>query len=178
MSGFRFARPSRPGLVVSVLGFGAVAVIALIGLLAARATFSQQAEIADMQALIAREAASSRTGATTGGLTDDAFFTSETPQLAQAMMQTDLQNLADTLGISVEVIRTDQIEQIDGFIRLNLTISGTAPETELGAFLHGIAALEPIVLVDEVTLRPARVTRTSTVRRVSYQLQLYGLSKR
>ena len=178
MSGFRFARPTRPARFVMLLGYGIVGLIALLGLWAVSATAAYRAEMDDMQAVIARAAAVTEGSTVAGDLANDAFYTGDTPQLAQAILQTNLQNLAEAHSIAVEVIRTDQIEQIDGYVRLNLTVNGAAPETELAAFLHGLAALEPIVLIKELTLRRARATRSNAQRRVSFQLQLYGMAQR
>lgn len=178
MSGFRFAKPSRPKAVVMALGYGVVVLIGLLGVWAMNATQARQAEMVDMNAVIARAAAVSQDGAMTGGLSDDAFHVGDTPQLAQAILQTNLQELADVHSIAVDVIRTDQIEQIDGYVRLNLTVNGTAPETELPTFLHGLASLEPIVFIEEISLRRARATRSNAIRRISFQLQLYGLAQR
>ena len=180
MSDFRFSKPALPKRIVTLLGIGGVSLVALIGFWAFVASGAKRAEMTDMLGLIARTGGMTNSdGAVTGGLTDDAFYVGDTPQLAQAILQTNLQNLADQHAIAVEVIRTDQIEQIDGFLRLNLTLNGVAPEAELAPFLHGLAALEPIVLVEALNLRRARATaRTDTRRRIAFQLQLYGLAQR
>ena len=75
-------------------------------------------------------------------------------------MQTNLQELAQSFDIQIEVIRADEIEQIDGFVRLNLTLNGVAPEQRLGEFLHGIGTLEPMVIVEQLNLRRARTSRS------------------
>ena len=114
------------------------------------------------------------TGTAPGGLSDEAFFPGETPQLAQVALQTSLQTLAEQNRIDIEMIRADEIEQIDGVVRLNLAINGIAPEVELGAFLHGLASMKPIVIVEDLKLRPARTSRTNPERRITFQARLYG----
>ncbi|PJI84917.1 type II secretion system (T2SS) protein M subtype b [Yoonia maricola] len=176
MSSFRFIQPALPRRMVLGAGCGVIALLTLAGFGLVAAAQNQRDEIADLNATIARAEAAGPT--TTTGLPDSAFYTGDTPQLAQAVLQSNLQSLAQAHSINIEVMRADQIDQIDGFVRLNMTLNGVAPETELGAFLHGLAVLEPIVVINEISLRRARQMRRNTERRVSFQLQLYGLSQR
>jgi hypothetical protein len=178
MSDFRFRQPALPRRIILFAGYGLVALIGLIGLVLMSGASARKSEIAEMRTVIARADAMMQGSENGNGLADSAFYTGDTPQLAQAILQTNLQNLAEAHDILIEVIRTDQIEQIDGFVRLNLTVNGVAPESELGAYLHGLSALEPIVVIEQISLRRARATRSSPERRVSFQLQLYGLSQR
>jgi hypothetical protein len=178
MSAFRFTKPTLPRRMVLFAGYGLVAVITLIGVILLSGTSARNERIAEMEAVIARADAAGQNGPTGTGLPPSAFHTGDTPQLAQALLQTNLQNLAETESIDIDVIRTEQIEQIDGFVRLNLTVNGVAPETELGTFLHGLSVLEPIVVVEQIALRRARSTRTNPQRRISFQIQLYGVSER
>ncbi|MEM9974765.1 MAG: GspMb/PilO family protein [Pseudomonadota bacterium] len=175
MSTFHFATPDLPRKV----GLGAVCAVALaLGLLAlflVSAAGERRASVADKQGLIARADAMG-TGAAIG-LSGDNFFTGDTPQLAQAALQTSLQGLADAHRIDVEMIRADEIEQIDGLVRLNLTINGVAPEIELGSFLHGLAAMTPIVIVEDLSLRPARASRSNPERRIAFSASLYGAQR-
>lgn len=176
MSGFRFLQPALPRRIVWIVGYGLIAVITLIGFVLVAGADARNEQIADLRNVIERSAAV--TGSNSAGLPPSAFYVGDTPQLAQAVLQTNLQSLADTHRIQIDVIRADQIDQIDGFVRLNLTLSGVAPETELGSFLHGLSALEPIVVLNEISLRRARDSRRDTPRRVSFEMQLYGLSQR
>lgn len=178
MSAFRFIKPALPRRIVLVTGYGLVAVITLIGAILLSGASARNERIADMNAVIARADAAAQAGDTGTGLDASAFYSGDTPQLAQALLQTNLQTLAETESINIDVIRTEQIEQVDGFVRLNLTLNGVAPETELGTFLHGLSELEPIVVIEEIALRRARSSRSDTQRRVSFQIQLYGVSER
>ena len=176
MRAFHFYRPDLPRRVLLACGFAVAVALALMALALVAGHDDRKAEIAEMEALIARaDAAGSSGGA---GLPPAAFYKGDTPQLAQAALQTDLQALAETHSIEIEVIRADQIEQIDGFVRLNLTLNGVAPEVELGRFLHGLAAMEPIVVVEQLTLRRARTSRSDAERRVTFQAELFGLANR
>jgi Type II secretion system (T2SS), protein M subtype b len=174
MTGFQFAQPGLPRRVVLGAGYGLAGLCALLALLLISGHDNRRAAIAEMEAVIARADDAGPGGA--AGLAATAFYTGETPQLAQAALQTDLQALAETHSIEIEVIRADQIEQIDGYIRLNLTLNGLAPETELGRFLHGLAAMEPIVVVEQLTLRRARTSRSEAERKIGFQAQLFGLA--
>lgn len=176
MSGFYFAKPDLPRRVVLTAAYGFAGICTLLALALIAGHDDRRAAIAEMEAVIARAAG---TGAEGGkNLPPAAFYTGETPQLAQAALQTDLQTLAETHSIEIEVIRADQIEQIDGFIRLNLTLNGVAPEAELGRFLHGLAAMEPIVVVEQLALRRARSSRSDAERKISFQTELFGLANR
>jgi len=176
MSAFRFLKPALPQRIVLLSGYALIGVIALIGLALMSGADGRKSQMAEMQQVIAR--AAQVTESTTVGLPDTAFYTGETPQLAQAVLQSNLQALAEANRISIDVMRADQIDQIDGFVRLNLTLTGVAPEPDLGGFLHGLAVLEPIVVISEISLRRARENRRNAQRRVSFQVQLYGLAQR
>ena len=175
MSTFHFANPDLPGKVSLAAGGLVAGIFVLFGLLMFSAANDRAGAIADKQTTIARAAA--LTGSLSGGLSDDAFFPGETPQLAQAAVQTSLQALAQAHRIDIEMIRADEIEQIDGVVRLNLAINGIAPEVELGAFLYGLASMNPIVVIEDLTLRPARTSRTNPERRIAFQASLYGTQK-
>jgi len=175
MSKFHFTNPDLPRQVSLVAGSGVAAVLVLVGLLMVSASNARLDGIADKTALIDR--ASTLTGNAGGGLSNDAFFPGATPQLAQAAVQTSLQALAETHRIAIETIRADEIEQIDGVVRLNLSVNGIAPEAELGAFLHGLAAMTPIVVVEDLSLRAARTSRTNPERRIAFQASLYGTQR-
>ena len=176
MSSFRFVQPALPRRIVLGVGCGLIALLTLLGFGLVAAAQNQRAQIADLNATIAR--AEALGSASTKGLPDTAFYTGDTPQLAQAVLQSNLQSLAQAHRINIDVMRADQINQIDGFVRLNLTLNGVAPETELGALLHGLSVLEPIVAINQLSLRRARESRRNAQRRVSFQIQLYGLSQR
>lgn len=176
MSAFRFLQPTLPRRIVWIVGYGLIALVALIGLVLIAGADGRNNQIADLQDVIAR--AETLSGTNGAGLPPTAFHVGDTPQLAQAVLQTNLQSLADRHRILIDVIRADQIDQIDGFVRLNLTLSGVAPETELGSFLHGLSALEPIVVLKEIALRRARDNRRDGPRQISFEMELYGLSQR
>lgn len=176
MSDFKFIKPSLPRRILFVTGLGVAVILALVGAVLWSGSFARQAAIADMEATVARAARLASTSA--DGLGSDGYYTGDTPQLAQAALQTTLQELAEGFGIQIEVIRADEIEQIDNVVRLNLTVNGVAPEAELGAFLHGLGTLRPIVIVEQLNMRRARTSRSDPVRKVSFQTQLYGMAER
>jgi len=176
MSDFKFVRPAQPRRILYVTGIGLAAILALIGAVLWSGASARQSLIADMKATVARAAAMDSAAAS--GLGPDAYYTGDTPQLAQAALQTTLQQLAEGFGIQIEVIRADEIEQIDNVVRLNLTLNGVAPEAELGAFLHGLGTLKPRVIVEQLNMRRARTSRSDPARKVSFQTQLYGMAER
>lgn len=175
MSTFHFANPELPQKLTLSLIYGATGFVLLMGLLMFSNASNRLASVADKSDMIARSEA--RAGSLSGGLSDDAFFPGETPQLAQAAVQTNLQALAQSHRINIDMIRADEIEQIDGIIRLNLSIKGVAPEAELAAFLYGLASMNPIVVIEDLKLRPARTSRSNPERRISFQTSLYGAQK-
>ena len=175
MSTFHFAKPDLPRQVGTTALVGGVGLMSLIAVTIVGLANDRRAAIADKQALITRAETLGTDSAR--GLSNDAFFSGDTPQLAQAALQTDLQALAESHRIDVEMIRADEIEQIDGLVRLNLTINGVAPEVELGSFLTGLATMEPIVIVEDLSLRPARTSRTNPERRIAFTASLYGAQR-
>lgn len=175
MSTFHFANPDLPRKVSLATGGLVAGALVFFGLLMVSASSDRLGSISDKKATIARAATLS--SSLSGGLSDDAFFPGETPQLAQAAVQTSLQALAQAHRIDIEMIRADEIEQIDGVVRLNLAVNGIAPETELGAFLYGLASMNPIVVIEDLKLRPARTSRTNPERRIAFQASLYGTQK-
>lgn len=175
MSTFHFANPDLPRKVSLMAGGVVAGAFVLFGVLMFGAANDRTGSITDKQSVIAR--AATLTNGLSNGLSDDAFFPGETPQLAQAAVQTSLQALAQAHRIDIEMIRADEIEQIDGVVRLNLAINGIAPEVELGAFLYGLASMNPIVVIEDLTLRPARTSRTNPERRIAFQAGLYGTQK-
>lgn len=175
MSAFHFANPELPRRVSSIVGGVLAGGFVLVGLIIFAAANDRMSSISDKQNTIAR--ASALSSSLSSGLSNDAFFPGETPQLAQAAVQTSLQALAQAHRIDIEMIRADEIEQIDGVVRLNLAINGIAPEVELGAFLYGLASMNPIVVIEDLTLRSARTSRTNPERRIAFQAGLYGTQK-
>ena len=175
MSTFHFAKPDLPRKVGLGAGIAVAAALTLFGFLMLGAANDRLSSIEDKKMTVARADAVS--GRIASGLSDDAYFKGETPQLAQTAVQTSLQALAQAHRIDIEMIRADEIEQIDGIVRLNLAINGIAPEVELGAFLYGLASMNPIVVVEDLTLRPARTSRTNPERRISFQASLYGTQR-
>lgn len=176
MSDFNFAKPDLPRRVALGTGYGLAGLFTLVALMLIAGHDDRRASIAEMEAVVARVEGEGADGG--AALGPAAFYTGETPQLAQAALQTDLQSLAEANSVEIEVIRADQIEQIDGFVRLNLTLNGIAPEAELGRFLHGLAAMEPIVVVEQLSLRRARSSRSEAERNVAFQAQVFGLASR
>jgi hypothetical protein len=176
MTAFHFSDPGLPRRVALGAVYGVAGLCTLLALSLIAGHNDRRAVIAEMKDVVARAEGIESSGGT--GLPPQAFYTGETPQLAQAALQTDLQALAEIHSIEIEVIRADQIEQIDGFVRLNLTLNGVAPEAELGRFLHGLAALSPIVVIEDLSLRRVRTTRTDADRKIAFQAELFGLAGR
>ncbi len=172
MSEFRFKNPAAPrrtlGLLVAAGTLGLVILIAMT-ILGAQA---RQARMDDLRAVVLRAQA---TEAATPAVSADRYYGGDTPQLAQVAMQTDMQAIAETFDIALEVIRADDIEQADGKIRLGLVLNGAVPEANLGGFLAAIGNHERLVILDELSLRAARSTRRNQAqRRIAFQIRLYG----
>ena len=175
MSDFRFAKSTLPRQTVLFCGYGIVVGVGIVGLMFAIGNDARKSRIADMHAQIAN-AQNLTTFTPNEDFISYTYYTGETPQLAQISLQRNLQELADAHNVAIEVISPEQIEVVGNSRQLNLTLSGAAPEEDLGAFLHGLATLEPLVAVKALSLRRARATRGNNANRVAFQAQLYGLS--
>lgn len=177
MSAFVFQKPNAVrrfgvGLIVAACILCIVAAAAFANLVTQR--YARIVELNDTVAQAARLAISDARASTAFTL-----YESETPQLSQAEMQSNMQELAQAHRVSLEVIRADQIEPLPGNVRLVLTLIGVVPEEQLGAYLVSIANHEPMIVVDSISLRRARTTnRALGERPLSIQLQLSGFATR
>lgn len=180
MSDFRFARPDHPRRAVLLAGAALVGAGLIVAWAAASGARTTLTDIVALQETVARAEAQRdvSAGERSGASAEALFYAGDTPQLAQAALQTDLQALAEAHDIAVEVMRADQIEQVDGLVRLNLSMTATVPEAQLGTFLQAVAARSPILVVEDVNLRRARATRRNDDRRVAMQMQLFGVLRR
>ena len=174
MSEFRFQDPSASrGALHALTGVAAILILLTVWGIWSHVADSKS-RIADDRDLIARAEA---TTASISGLPEDAFYRADTPQLAQAQMQTDLQELAQTHRIGLEVIRADGIEQSGGLIEIGLVLNGVVPEDALGAFLHDLSTAKPVITVQELNLRRARLSNRQAQRRlISFQLKTVGFT--
>jgi len=175
MNSFTFHNPTLVRRVGTLLIMGcaaALVVIALIMVLVARNNYNG---ISDQLETIARaERATTAEGRPASGTP---FYIADTPQLAQSQMQTEMQALAQQNQVQLEVIRAEQIEPINGALRMSLTLNGVVLESQLGAFLNSIAAHEPMIVVESVSLRRARSTnRTIDNRPLAIRMKLSGFT--
>ncbi len=175
MNAFMF----RNRAAVRRMGYGivvgtSVALMVVTGLVW-RTAQNKLDDIAALEATITRaQQVQART--TTQG-TGVSFYESDTPQLAQSQMQSDMQALADENSVRLEVIRADQIEQVGSQVRMALTLNGVVPENQLGGYLRGLADHEPMIVVDTVNLRRARSSgRGNDERLLAIQLKLSGFA--
>ena len=174
MTQFTPTRPDHLRRVPQAVAMSIAAVAAGALWIALGAVSDLRGEIADIEALDARVAALPAEGPSDA---DRSLHAAETPQLAQAQVQAAVQALAETHAAEIDVIRAEDIVEVDGFARLNLTLGGTVPERALGAFLAGLDALEPAVLTEELTLRRTRTARGEADRRVAFQMRVHGLAR-
>jgi hypothetical protein len=153
---------------------GALGVVAACGVAFALVSNArdQQAETRDMKDLIGRASVLE----TSAAPETDLYFQAQTPQLAQADLQTALQSIARSHGAEIDVTQTQDVVRVDGLVHLNLTINGTVPDANLGAFLAALDAARPVILVDELSLRRTRGTRSDAPRQVAFQFSLHGVS--
>lgn len=175
MSEFVFQNPSAVRRVGTTLVIGASVIIVLAALLVWSFVTQRFDNIADLNATIAR--AEQLSAASQSNSAQISFYQSETPQLSQSQMQSDMQDLAQQYQVRLDVIRADQIEQIAGNVRMALTLNGVVPENQLGGYLQNLAAHDPMIVVDSINLRRARSTRTAPDERpLAIQLKLSGFS--
>jgi replicative DNA helicase len=175
MSEFIFQNPA------AVRRFGSGLVIATSVVLICLALFvwsfvaQRYADVADLRSTIARSEQIS--AAAQSNSAQISFYQSDTPQLSQSQMQSDMQELAQEYQLILEVIRADQIEPLEGNVRMALTLNGVVPESQLGGYLQSLANHDPMIIVDSINLRRARSTnRNADERPLAIQLKLSGFS--
>lgn len=175
MSEFVFQNPAAVRRVGTTLILGVSALVICIALFIWSFIGHRYENIDELNATIAR--AEQLSLASQSNSAQISFYQSETPQLSQSEMQSDMQDLAQQYRVRLEVIRADQIEQIAGNVRMALTLNGVVPEEQLGGYLQNLAAHEPMIIVDSINLRRARSTRNGPDERpLAIQLKLSGFS--
>ncbi|MEM9797761.1 MAG: GspMb/PilO family protein [Pseudomonadota bacterium] len=162
----------RQGLLVA-----SGVILALIVMLAWMKVAGQRSEMAELRGYVAM--AETRME---GAIAPEAaqFYSGATLQLAQTEVQTDLQEIAGGHGSRIETVRTDQIEEKGGNIRLGLIVNGVVPEAAVGAFLAEIAGHQPALIVEDLALRRARSSGIGQrdQRMISFQMTLSGYATR
>ena len=177
MSEFIFQKPNAVRRFGTGLIILACIVLIALAVMIANTVIARYDRIAELNDTIAR--AERMSASTSQTDTEFSLYQNETPQLSQAEMQSDMQDLAEANQVRLEVIRADQIEPLPGNVRLILTLNGVVPEENHGAYLISIADHDPMIGVDSVDLRRARTTnRAMGERPLAIQLQLSGFSTR
>ncbi|MEM8537908.1 MAG: GspMb/PilO family protein [Pseudomonadota bacterium] len=154
MDSFTFHNPTLVRRVGTTLVVGTSILLVIFAVILANIARSNYADISAQQETILR--AERLVSDDNQPSTAKTFYIADTPQLAQSQMQTDMQALAQQNQVDLEVIRAEQIEQINGALRLSLTFNGVVFESQLGAFLASIAAHEPMIVVENISIRRAR----------------------
>ncbi len=175
MNAFAFRDAAAVRQMGSALVIGTCLALMAVSALVWSIAQKRAEDIAALEDMVARaEQLSTRPTAPGPGIS---VYQSDTPQLAQSQMQSDMQELAEEFDLRLEVIRADQIEQLGAQVRMALTLNGVVPEAQLGGYLQGLSQHEPIVIVDSINLRRARsTTRGSDERLLSIQLKLHGFA--
>ncbi len=174
MTAFRTRDPKAPTRALAFAGGGLVALGVLGAAMLTGAAQDRRADTIEMRDIVSL---ASQDTPETDPQNADLFYADDTPQLAQAALQANLQTLAQNHGAEIDVMRAEEVARIDGLIRLPMTLSGTVPEGELGAFLAQLDTARPAVVVEEVNLRRTRAARGATGRQVAFQFRLHGLSR-
>lgn len=175
MSVFIFRDPVAPRRFGTSVLFGVSVLLICVSALIWSISARNYAAIADLQSTINRaDEINSRRISLANPVS---FYQSDTPQLAQAQMQSEMQAVAEEYDLQLEVIRADQIEQIDGHVLMGLTLNGVVPEENLGGYLQALAAHEPMIVVETINLRRARSSnRGADDRPLAIQLKLSGFT--
>ncbi len=173
MSSFTFHNPALVRRFGTVIVIGTSIVLILLAVILANIARGKYDSIADQQDTIARSERAAAQGS--NNASQATFYSAETPQLAQSQMQSDMQDLAQQNQVILEVIRADQIEQLNGSLLMALTLNGVVPENQLGGYLEGLAKHEPVIVVESISLRRARSTnRGVDDRPLAIRLKLNG----
>lgn len=176
MNAFAFRDAAAVRRMGRFIVIGTCAALIVLSGLVWRMAQNRQADIAALEAAVARAADAGVRGTAPGDTIS--YYESETSQLAQSQMQSDMQALAEQYQVSLEVIRADQIERLGAQARLALTLNGVVPEHQLGAYLQGLADHRPMIVVETINLRRARSTGRGTDERLlALQLELSGFAK-
>lgn len=175
MGGFTFHNPALVRRFGTVLVVGTSILLIILTLVMTNIARSKYAGInAQQDAIAMAERASEAESASQSQAT---FYVSETPQLAQSQMQSDMQELADQFDVRLEVIRADQVEPLNGSLRLALTLNGVVQESQLGGFMENLANHDPMIVVESISLRRARSSnRNADERPLAIQLKLSGFA--
>ena len=175
MNSFAFHNPTLVRRFGTGLVVGTSIVLIILALLLTNIARGNYANIAAQQeAIVMSERAANTETGETGQIT---FYTADTPQLAQAQMQSDMQEIAQQSQVRLEVIRAEQIEQLNGSLRMALTLNGVVPENQLGGFLESIAAHSPVIVVESINMRRARARNQGVdTRPLAIQLKLSGFA--
>ncbi len=173
MNSFTFHNPTLVRRFGTLIVIGTSALLIVLAIFIANIAQSTYSEIAQQQRTIAE--AQRLQDVDMDGNEKLTFYRSETPQLAQAQMQSDMQAIAQQNEVRLEVIRADQIEPANGSLRMALTLNGVVLESQLGAYLESFANHSPMIVVESVNLRRAR-TRNNNIdnRPLAVQLKLSG----
>ena len=175
MSSFTFYNPQLVRRFGTLMVIGTSVLLVLLMLLLANVVRGKYNDITELQTTIIR--AERYTVAQDSPTVTSSFYSSDTPQLAQSQMQSDMQALADQNQVVLEVIRANQIEELNGALRLALTLNGVVPESQLGAYIASLASHEPMIVVESISLRRARATRRGVDNRpLAIQLKLSGFA--
>ena len=172
MNMYRFHDPARVTRarigVFAALVLGAVLVLAL----GMSLVWSSKQNIADLESRIARVDALPQTGAAP----ETVFLTAESPNIAQTLLQTQVQEIAAAHQLEIEVIRSDELEDQGRAIALGILLNGVIPEGEFAGFLTSLDAARPRILVDTLDLRRARVTsRRDPAPKLALRMGLKGV---
>ncbi|MEM7487722.1 MAG: GspMb/PilO family protein [Pseudomonadota bacterium] len=175
MSEFETIDPQAPKRTLAAAGAALVGAGVTAALLLTMEVQERRADMAEMTGVIEMAARGATAPPVEGD--DQLFYVDDTPQLAQAALQADLQALAEAHAVEIEVMRTEQVARIDGLVRLNLNLSGTIPEDGFGTFLAALDAARPLIVVEDLDFRRTRSARGATDRQVAFQFGLHGLSQ-
>lgn len=176
MSSFAFYNPTLVRRFGTLLIIGTSILMVLLTVFLANIARGNYSDITDQQETILMAQRATSQQASPQVLSK--FYVSDTPQLAQSQLQTDMQALAEQNQVVLEVIRADQIEQLNGALRLALTLNGVVLESQLGGYMESLAAHEPQIVVESVNLRRARnPNRGTDDRPLSIQLKLSGFTR-
>ncbi|MEM9211776.1 MAG: GspMb/PilO family protein [Pseudomonadota bacterium] len=161
----------REAFMFAVAAGGAI--IAVLTLMMLVAIHNKRVAMSELRSVIAQ--VDNRRDQSPSGLDQGRLYVGDTPQLAQVALQTDIQKLAERFEIGIDVVRADTIEQVGPFIQLGLVFTGAIPEASVGPFFEALGNQERLIVVDQISLRPARSSRSeATQRRIAFQLKLFG----
>ena len=100
------------------------------------------------------------------------FNSQETDALASAEMQEFIKKAIVDAGGQLSSTQALPVSSDDNFNKITVRVRMTGNSEELRAVLYKIETSEPLIIIDQIDIRPMRGTRNRTTRQIEYSNEL------